>query len=55
MDFVIRLSVFINQKGDIYNLILVIINWLTKIVHYKLLKITIDIFSLIEVILDIVI
>ncbi len=55
MDFVTGLPVLINWKGDTYNLILVIVNWLTKMVHYELVKITIDAPGLAEVILDVVI
>lgn len=55
MDFVTRLSVSTNQKGNTYNLILVIIDWLTKMIHYKPVKVTIDTLGLVEVILDMVV
>ncbi len=38
MDFIIDLLISADCKGDSYNSILVIINWLTKMVHYKLVK-----------------
>ena len=49
MDFVTGLSISTNWKRDSYNSILVNVNWLTKMVHYKPLKITIDSPSLVEV------
>ncbi len=55
MNFVTRLPVSTNWKGDTYDLILVIVNQLTKMVHYEPVKITIDVFSLVEVILDVVV
>ena len=42
IDFVISLSILTDWKRDSYNSILVIVNWLTKIVHYKPVKVTID-------------
>ena len=38
--FVTSLPILINWKRDNYNSILVIVDWLTKMVHYKLVKIT---------------
>ncbi len=55
MDFVTRLLIFTNWKGDIYDSILVIVDWLTKMVHYELVKVTINTLGLTEVILDVVI
>ena len=55
MDFVTNLPISINWKRDSYDSILVIINWLTKMVHHKLVKITIDTSGLAKVIIDIVI
>ncbi len=55
MDFNTRLPVSTNWKGDTYNLILVIINWLTKMVDYKLVKVTIDALSFAEVVLVVLI
>ena len=54
MDFVIGLLVFINWKSKTYNLILVIVNQLTKIVYYKLVKVTINALSLAKVMIDMV-
>ena len=39
----------INRKRDSYNSILVIVNWLTKIVYYKLVKITLNVPGLAKV------
>ncbi len=55
MDFVIGLLVFTNWKSDIYNSILVIIDWLTKIILYELVKIIIDTSDLNEVILNVIV
>ena len=55
MDFVTGLSISTNWKGDNYNSILVILDWLTKMVHYKPVKITIDAPGLAEVIIDVVV
>ena len=54
MDFVTGLPISTDWKGDSYNSILVIVNWLTKMVHYKPVKITIDALDLAEVIIDVV-
>ncbi len=53
MDFVTGLSIFANWKGNNYNLILVIVNQLTKTVHYKLVKVIINALGLAKVIIDI--
>lgn len=55
MDFIMRLPVFINWKSEIYDSILVIINWYTKMVYYKPVKVTIDASSLIKIIFDMVV
>ncbi len=55
MDFVIDLLISANQKGDSYDLILVIVYWLTKMVYYELVKITIDVPSLVKLIINIVV
>lgn len=55
MDFVTSLPLSIDWKGNNYNSILVIINRLTKMVHYKLVKVTINVPSLTEVIIDVVV
>ena len=41
-------------KGDSYDSILVIIDWLTKMVHYKPVKVTIDALGLVEVLINVV-
>lgn len=46
MNFVIDLSVLKNQKKDIYNLILVIVNKLFKMFYYKQVKTMINIAKL---------
>ncbi len=55
MDFVTGLSVSTHWKGDIYDSILVIVDQLTKIVHYEPIKVTIDAPGIAEVILDVVV
>ena len=55
MDFITRLSILADWKGDNYNSILVIVNQLTKMVYYKPVKVTIDAPGLAEVILNVVV
>ena len=55
MDFVTGLPISIDWKGDSYNSILVIIDQLIKMVHYKTVKITFNAPGFAEVIIDIVI
>ena len=55
MDFSTYLPLSADWKSDSYNSILIIVNRLTKMVHYKLVKIIIDTPKLAEVILDMVI
>ena len=55
IDFVIGLPLSADWKSDSYNLILVIVDWLTKMVHYKPVKVTIDAPRLAEVIIDVVV
>ena len=55
IDFVTGLLISIDWKRDSYNLILVIINRLTKMVHYKPVKVTINAPNLAEVIIDVVV
>ena len=54
IDFVTGLSISINWKEDSYDFILVIVDWLTKIIHYKSVKITINASRFAEVIIDMV-
>ena len=55
MDFVIGLLISADWKDDSYNSILVIVDQLTKMVHYILGKITINISGLAKVIINIVV
>lgn len=55
MNFVTRLPNLTNEKNEMYNIILVIVDWLTKIVSYKPVKVTIDVPKLVKVILNIVV
>ena len=52
MDFVARLPLSTNWKGDTDNSILVIVDKLTKMVYYEQVKVTIDALSLANVILN---
>ncbi len=51
MDFVTGLLIFTNWKGETYDSILVIVDQLTKMVHYKPVIVTIDAPALAEVII----
>lgn len=55
MDFVTGFPLLVDKKGDNYDAILVIVDWLIKTVHYKMVKIMINISGLAKVIIDIVI
>ena len=55
MDFVTGLPLSANWKGDSYDSILVIVDRLTKMVHYEPVKVTIDAPGLAEVIIDVVV
>ena len=50
MDFVTGLLISTSCKGDSYDSILVIVDWLTKMVYYELIKVTIDTLGLAKVI-----
>ena len=54
MDFVTGLPILTDWKGDSYDSILVIVNWLTKTVYYKPVKVTIDALGLAEIIIDMI-
>ncbi len=54
MDFVTSLSILANWKGNSYNSILVIVDRLTKMVYYNLVKMTIDTPGLAKVIINII-
>ncbi len=55
MNFITGLSISANWKSDSYDSILVIIDRPTKIVHYKPVKVTINVPGLVEVIINVVI
>ena len=55
MDFVTGLPLSSDWKGDSYNSILVIVDRLTKMVHYKPVKVTIDAPGLAKIIIDVVV
>lgn len=55
MDFVIGLQILVDQKNDSFDLIVVIIDYFTKIIHYKPLKVTIDVTGLAKVIINMVV
>ena len=55
MDFVTGLPISTDWKGDSYDSIFIIVNWLTKMVHYKSVKVTIDAPGLAEVIINVVV
>lgn len=49
--FFTRLSISTNRKGKTHDSILVVVNWLTKIVYYELDKITIDTLTFAKIII----
>ena len=55
MDLITDLPILTNWKWDSYDSILVIVNWLMKMVYYEPVKITIDASGLAKVIIDVVI
>lgn len=55
MNFVIRLLVSTNQKGETYNSILVIVKRLIKMVYQELVRITINTPSFVKLIIDVVV
>ena len=55
MNYVTGLPVSINWKRENYNSILVIVDRLTKMVHYKPVKITLNAPELAKVIIDVVV
>ena len=54
MDFMTDLSLLVYWEGDSYNAILVIVDILMKTVYYKVVKTTIDVSGLAEVIINVV-
>ena len=55
MDFVTSLPLFADWKGDSYDMILVIVDCLTKMVHYEPVKVIINVSGLTKRIIDVVI
>ena len=55
IDFVMGLPILTNWKRDSYDSILVIVDWLMKMVYYKLVKVTIDALDLAEVMIDVIV
>ena len=55
IDFVTGLPILMDCKGDSYDSIFVIVDRLTKMVHYKPVKVIIDTPGLAEVIIDVVV
>lgn len=55
INFVTGLPILTNQKSIRYNLILIIVDWLTKMIYYELVIITINASSLAKVIINIVV
>ena len=55
IDLVKSLPILTDWKEDSYDLIFVIIDWLTKIVHYKPVKVSIDAPGHTEVNIDVVV
>lgn len=55
MNFVTGLFISTNRKRDNYNSIFVIINWLTKIVYYQPVNVTINVPGQAKVDIDIVV
>ena len=55
IDFVTGLPLSSDWKGNSYDSILVIVDQLTKMVHYELVKVTIDAPGLAEVIIDVIV
>lgn len=55
MDFVIGLLISTDWKSDSYDTIFIIINYLTKMIYYKWVKIMMDVAGLAEIIIDIIV
>ncbi len=55
MNFVIGLQISADWKSDSYDSIFVIVDRLIKMVHYKLVKVTIDAPGLVGLIIDVVV
>lgn len=55
MDFITSLLISVDEKRDSYNFVLVIVDWLKKVIHYQLVKTIINIPGLVKVIINMVI
>ena len=55
MDFVTGLPQSADWRSNGYNLILVIVDWLTKMVYYKPMQMTVTVPALANVILNVVV
>lgn len=55
IDFITGLLVFIDWRNKTHNSILIMVDQLTKIVHYEPIKVTIDASGLVNVIFDVVV
>ena len=55
MNFIIGLPISTNWKDDIYDSILVILDWLTKMIYYEPVNVSIDTFGLRKVILKVIV
>ena len=54
IDFITSLPILTDWKRDSYDSFFVIVDWLTKMVHYKLVKITINTPGLAEIIIPVI-
>lgn len=55
IDFVIDFLLLVDWKRNNYNAILVLVDWLVRIIYYKMVKTTIDILGVVEVTINIVV
>ena len=55
MDFMTGLPISTDWKGDSYDSILVVVDRLTKMVHYEPVQTTIDALGVAEVIIDVIV
>lgn len=55
MDFVISLTISTDLKGDNYDSIFIIIDWLSKMIYYKQMQITIDAYGVAKVIINVIV
>lgn len=55
MDFMISLLLLVDWKDDSYDIILVVVDYLIKMVYYELDKTTIEVPKLVKVIINMVV